>query len=62
MKASRSKDSNDWRMFKALRNQVNLEIKKAKVFFYRDALDSDKGNSRETWRIINELHSKRSVA
>ena len=49
MKASRSKDSNDWRMFKALRNQVNFEIKQAKVSFYRDALDSNKGNSRETW-------------
>ena len=60
MKASRSKDSNDWRMFKALRNQVNFEIKQAKVSFYRDALDSNKGNSRETWRIINELRSKRS--
>ena len=62
MKASRSKDSNDWRMFKALRNQVimNFEIKQAKVSFYRDALDSNKGNSRETWRIISELRSKRS--
>ena len=61
MKASRSKYSNDWRMFKALRNQVNLEIiKQAKVSFYRDALDSNKGNSRETWRIINELSSYRS--
>ena len=31
MKASRSKDSNDWRacMFKALRNQVNFKIKQA---------------------------------
>ena len=60
MKASRSKDSNDWYMFKALRNEVNFEIKQAKVSFYRDALDSNKGNSRETWRIINELRSKKS--
>ena len=61
MKASRSKDCNDWRMFKALRNQVNFEIKQAKVSFYRDALDSNKGNSRETWRIINELHNGTSI-
>ena len=27
---------------------------------FTDSLDSNKGNSRETWRIINELHSKRS--
>ena len=47
--------------FKALRNQVNLEIKQAKVSFYRDALDSNEGNSCETWRIINELRrSKRN--
>ena len=54
MKASRSKDSSDWHMFKALRNQVNFEIKQAKVSFYRDALDSN------TWRIINQLRSKTS--
>ena len=60
MKASRCKDSNDWCMFKALRNQVNFEIKQAMVSFYRDALDLNKGNSRETWQIINELRSKRS--
>ena len=52
MKASRSKESNDWCMFEALQNQVNFEIKQAKVSFYRDALDSNKGNSHETW-IIN---------
>ena len=61
MKASRSKNSNAWRMFKALRNQVNLEIKQAKVSFYKNALDSNESNSRETWRIINELRSKRSI-
>ena len=47
-------------MFKALCNQVNFEINQAKVSFYRDALDLNKGNSHETWQIINQLRSKRS--
>jgi hypothetical protein len=44
---------------KLLRNQVNYEIKQAKESYYKDALNTNKGNSRETWRIINELRSKR---
>ena len=60
MKANRSNYSNDWRIFKTLRNQVNYEIKQAKESYYKDALNTNKGiNSRETWRIINELRSKR---
>jgi hypothetical protein len=58
MKANRSNYSNDWRIFKTLRNQVNYEIKQAKESYYKDALNTNKGNSRETWRIINELRSK----
>ena len=59
MKANRSNDSNDWRIFKTLRNQVNYEIKQAKESYYKDAQNTNKGNSRETWRFINELRSKR---
>ena len=57
MKANRSNDSNDWRIFKTLRNQVKYENKQAKESYYKDALNTNKGNSRETWRIINERTS-----
>ena len=60
LKASRSKDANDWLQFKKCRNLVNNEIKKAKELYYKRALDENKGNSRKTWRIINELTSRKT--
>jgi hypothetical protein len=39
---------------------VNNEVGKAKESYYKDALNTNKGNSQNTWRIINELLSKKS--
>jgi len=60
LKVSRSKDANDWLQFKKWRNLVNNEIKKAKELYYKRALDENEGNSRQTWRIINELTSRKT--
>ena len=60
LKASRSKDANDWLQFKKCRNLVNNEIKKAKELYYRRALDENEGNSRQTWTIVNELTSRKT--
>ena len=60
LKASRSKDANDWLQFKKCRNLVNNEIKKAKELYYKRALDENEGNSRKTWRIIKELTSRKT--
>ena len=58
--ATPSKEANDWRNFKNLLNIINNEIKQAKAYYYNDALNTNKDNSRITWRIINELLSKKS--
>ena len=60
LKASRSKDANDWLQFKKCRNLVSNEIKKAKELYYKRALDGNEGNSRQTWRIVNELTSRKT--
>ena len=60
LKASRSKDANDWLQFKKYRNLVNNEIKKAKELYYKRALVENEGNSRQTWRIVNELTSRKT--
>ena len=60
LKATRSKVPNDWRNFKNIRNMVNNEVRTAKESYYKDALNTIKGNSQNTWRIINELLSKKS--
>ena len=41
------------------RNAVNNEIKQAKEQFFKNALRESEGNSRLTWRIINELTSRK---
>ena len=60
LKASPSKDANDWLQFKKCRNLVNNETKKAKELYYKRALHENEGNSHQTWRIINELTSSKT--
>ena len=50
----------DWRKFKKLRNMVNNEIKRAKECHYKHALNEYQGDPRNTWRIVNELMSRKS--
>ena len=59
--ASRSNDSNDWLAFKRCRNSVNIEIKQTKESYYKNALHANEGDSRQTWRIINELTSGKTT-
>lgn len=59
VKAIRSGNACDWLMFKKCRNAINNEIKQAKEQFFKNALRENKGNSRMTWRIINELTSRK---
>ena len=59
MKAIRSGNACDWLIFKKCRNAVNNEIKQAKEQFFKNALRESEGNSRLTWRIINELTSRK---
>ena len=57
VKAIRSRNACDWLMFKKFHNAISNEIKQAKEQFFKNALRENKGNSRMTWRIINELTS-----
>ena len=59
VKAIRSGNAFYWLMFKKCHNAINNEIKQAKEQFFKHAL-REKGNSRMTWRIINELSSTKN--
>ena len=59
IKASRSNDPDDWKVFKRSRNLVNSEIKNAKALYYANALHENKNNLKKTWNIINELTSRK---
>ena len=59
LKAIRSNDPNVWLDFKKKRNTVNNEIKKAKKAYYLKEFCENAGNSKKTWKIINELTSRK---
>ena len=59
LRAIRTDDPNVWLHFKKKRNTVNSEIKKAKKAYYLNEFRENKGNSKKTWKIINELTSRK---
>ena len=61
VRAIRSGNACDWMIFKKFRNAVNSEIEQAKEKFFKNALRENEGNSRMTWRIINELNTSRKI-
>ena len=59
-KAISSNNSATWDQFKRARNQANNAINLAKKRYVSDNLKANKGNSRKTWKVINELTSRNS--
>lgn len=60
LKATRSGDADDWPEFKKLLNTANNEILKTCEGHYKHALNEYQGDPRNTWRIVNELMSRKS--
>ena len=60
LKATRSNDPVDWLNYKQIRNSVNNAIRQAKKSYYTKALHDNEGNSRMTWRVVNDLTSRKS--
>ena len=59
LKAVHSKNPSDWREFRKHRNFVNSQVRIAKQSYYNNTFKENKGNVRNTWRVINELTSKK---
>ena len=59
-KAISSNNSATWDQFKRARNQANNAVKLAKKRYVSDNLNANKGNSRKTWKVLNELTSRNS--
>ena len=49
-----------WKQFKDARNKASNSVKKAKRKHFSENLESNKSDSRKTWRLINELQSRQS--
>ena len=56
--ASRAGSSETWMHFKALRNKVNITIKKAEVEYYNSFFKNNWGNIKNTWKGINTIFGK----
>ena len=59
-KAASTNDQAMWEQYKHARNQANNAIKLAKKRYFCDNLEISKGNPRETWKLGNELSSRKS--
>lgn len=56
--AIRSNNPEDWTTYKKARNTANNEIRKAKATYYQTHFKENSGNSRETWKTINQVMSR----
>ena len=61
IKAIRTREHRDWLKFKKHRNFVNNQIEAAKEEYYSNAFRENEGSIRNTWRVINELTSRKSA-
>lgn len=53
-----SKLNTDLLTYRSLRNKVVSELRKAKVTYYTNLIDSAKGNNNSLWRHLNNLTNK----
>lgn len=54
-KARRSKDDNDWQVYKTLRNHCNNLLRYAKSKYNRTLLNENRDNPRRFWKAIKNI-------
>ena len=58
-KAITTKNPYDWANYKKLRHKINNKVKTTKASYYHNSFIQSEGNSRRTWKTINNLMSRR---
>ena len=58
-KAIRTKNPQDWANYRKLQNKINSKVKTTKASYYHNNVIQCEGNSRRTWKTINNLMSCR---
>ena len=53
-------DADDWLSYKNLKNEVNVMVKSKRKSYFPQKLHEAKGDSKETWRILNSALGRRS--
>ena len=60
IKVIKSNNPHDWANFRRMRNKVKTDIKSAKELYYKNKFIDTDNDPRKTWRLINELTSRKS--
>ena len=60
IKALRTGNPSNWSNFKTLHNEVNNAVKNVKKSYYYKTFETYNGNSRKTWKTINEVTHRKS--
>ena len=59
-KHSKYKDPNDWTQYKRIKNEINVELKNKRKLYFSNKLEHSRGDSKETWKILNSALGRRS--
>ena len=59
-KHSKYGDANDWITYKNLKNEVNVMMNSKRKSYFSQELHEAKGDSKETWRVLNFAPGSRS--
>ena len=54
-KARKTKNIQDWNMYKRLRNKCNNQLKSAKSSFQRNLLEQNTTNPKKFWKVIKDV-------
>ena len=57
-RAVKNRSEANWQAYQCIRNRVNQEIKTTKRDFFVNNLDVNKGNTKKTWKLLNNLLNK----
>ena len=60
--AIKSGSSYHRKMYRKLRNSVNVEIRKSKSNYYIDLIENSKGEIRKLWNAVNEVSCRKNEA
>ena len=59
-KAMLTNNPETWLAYRRQRNIVSSEIKKVKKQYFQSEINTNRGNSKETWKILNDAMGKKS--
>ena len=59
-KATKTNSSHHWKLYKKLKIYINKVVKKCKAECYQDLINKNKGISRELWKTLNKVTSRKS--